>query len=72
MKRGFFLFTVLLITAVMASLNSTILPISKSARGGQAIGATASPDIAVSHHDRVYTADQFSNTISVTDPIEAI
>ena len=24
----------------------------------------------VSHHDRVYTADQFSNTVSVTDPID--
>src|SRR5919197_6714815 len=34
------------------------------------IKAIASPDIPVSHHDRVYTADQFSNTISVTDPID--
>jgi YVTN family beta-propeller protein len=69
MKRSFF-FTVLLITAVMASLSFTILLSSPFARGGQAPGAIASPDIPVSHHDRVYTADQFSNTVSVTDPVD--
>src|SRR5246500_1436716 len=26
------------------------------------------PDIPISSHDRVYTADQFSNTVSVVDP----
>src|ERR1700753_1893466 len=26
------------------------------------------PDISISSHDRVYTADQFSNTVSVVDP----
>ena len=26
------------------------------------------PDIPVSHHDRVYAAEQFSNTVSVIDP----
>jgi YVTN family beta-propeller protein len=35
---------------------------------GQAPGAAAAPDIPVSHHDRVYAAEQFSNTVSVTDP----
>jgi YVTN family beta-propeller protein len=35
---------------------------------GQAPASLASPDIAISHHDRVYTAEQFSNTVSVTDP----
>src|ERR1700751_3240792 len=30
----------------------------------------ARPDIAVSSHDRVYTADQTSNTVSVIDPAE--
>jgi YVTN family beta-propeller protein len=68
MKRSFFLFTVLLTTVVIVLLNSTILLRSQSARGAQAPGAIASPDIPVSHHDRVYTADQFSNTVSVTDP----
>src|SRR5258707_3354791 len=30
----------------------------------------ARPDIAVSSHDRVYTADQTSNTVSVIDPFD--
>ena len=37
---------------------------------GQAPGAAATPDIPVSHHDRFYTSDQFSNTVSVIDPAE--
>jgi YVTN family beta-propeller protein len=41
-----------------------------AAWAGQAPGAAADPDIAVSHHDRVYTAEQFSNTVSVTDPVD--
>jgi YVTN family beta-propeller protein len=35
---------------------------------GQAPGAASDPDIPLSRHDRVYAADQFSNTVSVTDP----
>src|SRR5215212_7429753 len=69
MKRSFS-FIVLLITVVMALLSSTILLSSPPVLAGQVSGAIASPDIPVSHHDRVYTADQFSNTISVTDPID--
>ncbi|BAM92233.1 40-residue YVTN family beta-propeller repeat protein [Bradyrhizobium oligotrophicum S58] len=49
-------------------LASTILACS-SAWAGQA-PAAASPDIAVSHRDRVYAAEQFSNTVSVTDPVD--
>src|SRR6202165_5160078 len=41
-----------------------------SAFAGQAPGAAADPDIPVSHRDRVYTAEQFSNTVSVTDPVD--
>jgi YVTN family beta-propeller protein len=37
---------------------------------GQAPGALSDPDIPISHHDRVYAAEQFSNTISVTDPAD--
>ena len=32
---------------------------------GQAPGAASNPDVPVSHHDRVYAAEQFSNTVSV-------
>lgn len=35
---------------------------------GQAPGKDVDPDVAVSHRDRVYAAEQFSNTVSVTDP----
>jgi YVTN family beta-propeller protein len=37
---------------------------------GQVPGSAADPDIPVSHHDRVYAAEQFSNTVSVTDPVD--
>ena len=40
------------------------------AMAGQAPGAAGDPDIPVSHRDRVYTAEQFSNTVSVTDPVD--
>ena len=36
---------------------------------GRPAGAS-SPDIPVSHRDRVYAAEQFSNTVSVTDPVD--
>src|SRR5258705_2925391 len=51
-------------------LACTIVATSTSAWAGQAPGAASSPDIPVSHHDRVYAAEQFSNTVSVTDPVD--
>src|SRR5271168_3964464 len=42
--------------------------IAGAAWAGQAPSAASDPDIPVSHHDRVYSAEQFSNTVSVTDP----
>jgi YVTN family beta-propeller protein len=41
-----------------------------AAWAGQAPAAASDPDIAVSHRDRVYSAEQFSNTVSVTDPVD--
>ncbi len=41
-----------------------------TAFAGQAPGAAAAPDIPITHRDRVYAAEQFSNTISVTDPAD--
>ena len=35
---------------------------------GQAPAAAAAADIPISSHDRVYAAEQFSNTVSVIDP----
>src|SRR5690349_9115677 len=37
---------------------------------GQAPAAASAPDIPISHRDRVYAAEQFSNTISVIDPVD--
>lgn len=51
-------------------LTSTTLLTAHWAIAGQAPGATADADIPISHHDRVYAAEQFSNTVSVTDPAD--
>jgi YVTN family beta-propeller protein len=37
---------------------------------GQPPFAAGAPDIPVSHQDRVYAAEQYSNTVSVTDPVD--
>lgn len=53
-----------------ALLATTGLAGGPSAFAGQAPGAAADPDVKVSHRDRVYAAEQFSNTVSVTDPAD--
>ena len=40
------------------------------ADAGQAPGASSDSNVPVSSHDRVYAAEQFSNTVSVIDPSE--
>jgi len=45
----------------------TLLPMVAFA--GQAPGAATDKDIPISHRDRVYAAEQFSNTVSVSDPV---
>lgn len=42
--------------------------IAGGAQAGQAPFAAAAPEFPVSHADRVYAAEQFSNTVSVIDP----
>src|SRR5712675_954333 len=51
-------------------LAGTMLATSSGAWAGQAPGALSAPDVPISHHDRVYAAEQFSNTVSVTDPVD--
>jgi YVTN family beta-propeller protein len=51
-------------------LASVWLTLQTAAWAGQAPGAASDADVAISHRDRVYTAEQFSNTISVTDPVD--
>ncbi|ARQ00310.1 YncE family protein [Pseudorhodoplanes sinuspersici] len=53
---------------VVSLLASTILACSAPVFAGQAPFAASAPDIALSSRDRVYAAEQFSNTVSVTDP----
>jgi YVTN family beta-propeller protein len=54
-------------------LSSTVLvaiAFAAPASAGQAPGAASAPDVPISHHDRVYSAEQFSNTVSVIDPVD--
>jgi len=51
-------------------LAGTMLATCSGAWAGQAPGALSASDIPISHHDRVYAAEQFSNTLSVTDPVD--
>ena len=53
-------------TAALAA--GTALGGLSPAFAGQAPYGAAAPDIPISSRDRVYTGDQFSNTVSVVDP----
>src|SRR5437899_3416960 len=61
MKRNSIL-TILLVTTALIGV--------QDAWAGQAPAAATVPDIPISHRDRVYSAEQFSNTVSVTDPVD--
>jgi YVTN family beta-propeller protein len=52
----------------LALLAGTALGGISPALAGQAPYGSSAPDIPISSHDRVYTGDQFSNTVSVIDP----
>jgi YVTN family beta-propeller protein len=55
---------------VIRLLAMMVLLGAQHAAAGQAPGVASGPDIPISHRDRVYSAEQFSNTVSVTDPID--
>jgi YVTN family beta-propeller protein len=58
-------------TAIVTVLfASTILISARDACAGQAPFGVNAPEIPVTHSDRVYSADQYSNTVSVTDPAD--
>ncbi|THD57682.1 YncE family protein, partial [Phenylobacterium sp.] len=46
------------------------LGVAGGALGAQVPGPARAPDIPVSHRDRVYASEQFSNTVSVIDPAD--
>src|ERR1700675_1295487 len=53
-----------------ALLLATALVGARHAVAGQAPSAASDPDIPISHQDRVYSADKYSNTVSVPDPVD--
>ena len=58
-------------TVYLAALVAAIVLVGAQYAGaGQVPGAASDPDIPISHRDRVYAAEQFSNTVSVTDPVD--
>jgi YVTN family beta-propeller protein len=57
-----------LILAVL-SLTTALIG-ARQGVAGQAPFAASDPDIPISHQDRVYSAEQYSNTVSVTDPVD--
>src|ERR1700741_4303904 len=61
MQRSLILTALLLATAPVGA---------RHAVAGQAPAAASDPDIPISHRDRVYSAEQYSNTVSVTDPAD--
>jgi YVTN family beta-propeller protein len=55
-------------TAIRLLVAGMLMLASADAQAGQAPFADTAPDFPVSGRDRVYAAEQFSNTISVIDP----
>ena len=55
-----------LLSIVLGSSAIAAIP----AFAGQVPGNALAPDIPISHSDRVYAAEQFSNTVSVTNPVD--
>jgi YVTN family beta-propeller protein len=51
-------------------LLATTLVDARYAIAGQVPAAASDPDIPISHQDRVYSAEQYSNTVTVTDPVD--
>jgi YVTN family beta-propeller protein len=51
-------------------LAAALLACFPSAWAGQAPKSASDPDVPISHRDRIYAAEQFSNTVSVTDPAD--
>ncbi len=57
--------------SIKTALTLTLLfGLCSAALAGQAPGPLSAPDVPISHRDRIYAAEQFSNTVSVTDPAD--
>ena len=59
------------LSALLAAMAVVTIPctvVGQATGGGQAPGRASDPAVPVSDRDRVYAAEQFSNTVSVIDP----
>lgn len=56
--------------STLAMIACTMLAGHLPAYAGQAPYASTAPDFPISHRDRIYAAEQFSNTVSVIDPVD--
>ncbi|SMF91826.1 40-residue YVTN family beta-propeller repeat-containing protein [Azospirillum oryzae] len=56
--------------STLAMIAGSVLAGNLPAYAGQAPYASTAPDFPISHRDRVYAAEQFSNTVSVIDPVD--
>src|SRR5215469_10492060 len=61
MRRNITLYVLVFATALVGA---------RYAAAGQVPAAASDPNIPISHQDRVYSAEQYSNTVSVTDPVD--
>src|SRR5260221_14493680 len=57
-----------ILTRSLAISGVVLLVANPQLKAGQAPGSEDVPDIPISSHDRVYSCDQTSNTVSVYDP----
>ena len=68
MTRSQLLTGLLAIAASAAVILSATFSATPTVHAGQAPYPASAPDIPITNHDRVYAAEQYSNTVSVTDP----
>lgn len=59
-----------LLTFRLGLLTGALLVGSAVTQAGQVPGKASAQDIPMTHQDRLYAAEQFSNTLSVTDPVD--
>ncbi|WP_439862616.1 YncE family protein [Pseudomonas antarctica] len=57
-------------TFPLALLTLALLSASGASIAGQIPGKASANDIPITHQDRLYAAEQYSNTVSVVDPVD--
>ncbi|MGY2402814.1 YncE family protein [Pseudomonas sp. SDO5271_S396] len=57
-------------TLTLSLLNLALIACATGSFAGQIPGKASAPDIPITHQDRLYAAEQYSNTVSVVDPVD--